>query len=73
MRNDAVTDATGVFYAYMPQKAKGEWTVSYTATTCASNSMDASCKCKKGTCGAVSPLITSVILPQKSDLIFSWK
>jgi hypothetical protein len=73
LRNDAVTDATGVFYAYMPQKAKGEWAVSYTATICISNTMDSSCKCKKGTCGAVSPLITSVVLPQKTDLVFVWK
>jgi hypothetical protein len=73
MRNDAVTDATGTFYAYMPQKARGEWTVSYTSTTCGSNTMDSSCKCKKGTCGMVSPLISSVTLPQKTDLVFSWK
>ena len=73
MRNDAVTDATGTFYAYMPLKAKGEWTVSYTATACSSNTMDSNCKCKKGTCGTLSPLITTVIIPQKTDLIFNWK
>lgn len=42
-RNDAMTDETGVFYAYMPANSSGSWWLGYTAISCESNIMDADC------------------------------
>jgi hypothetical protein len=73
MRNSAVTDNTGTFYAYMPLRAKGTWLLSYSATTCQSNMMDNNCQCKSGLCGKTDPLVMNVVLPQKKDFVFGWK
>jgi len=74
-RNDAVTDATGQFYAFMPGDASGSWTVGYTAVSCTSNTMDAACNCIGGRCGMPDPLTTTIQLPQSTEetLQFTWK
>jgi hypothetical protein len=74
-RNDAMTDETGVFFAFMPLDASGIWTVSFTAVACTSNTMDASCNCKNGFCGKPQPESTSISLPTPPDevLRFVWK
>ena len=72
-RNDAVTDSTGTFYAFMPLSAHGTWTVSYTAVACTSNTMDANCNCLNGACGKPDPELTTVILPFSGTLTFVWK
>jgi len=71
-RNDAVTDATGTFYAYMPLTATGTWSVSFTAVACTSNTMDESCQCLGGACGKPDPEITGVSLPYEEVLMFIW-
>lgn len=72
-RTDAMTDAEGIFYAFMPTSASGVWTVAYTAVSCKSSTMDANCNCLGGVCGAPNPLSQTVSLPQKQALIFNWK
>ena len=72
-RTDAMTDAEGIFYAFMPTSASGVWSVAYTAVSCKSNTMDANCNCLGGVCGAPDPLSQTVSLPQKQALIFTWK
>jgi hypothetical protein len=74
-RNDAMTDASGQFYAFMPADASGTWTVSYTAVSCKSNTMDASCNCIGGKCGMPDPLSTDIALPRVSGdtLQFTWR
>jgi hypothetical protein len=71
-RNDAVTDESGVFYAFLPKSAAGQWTVSYTAISCTSNTMDANCSCKNAVCGSAHPAETSITLPQTAPLDFTW-
>ncbi|MCL4559423.1 MAG: SH3 domain-containing protein [Chloroflexi bacterium] len=73
LRNDAVTDAQGEFYAFMPADASGEWSVSYTGIGCASNVMDASCNCKEDACGTVNPPQVTVTLPPSETLEFTWR
>ncbi len=72
-QNNAVTDATGQFYAYMPTRSSGMWAVIYTAISCSSNRMDQNCNCAGGVCGTVDPSAINVILPQTEDVLFTWK
>ena len=74
-RNDAVTDTSGRFYAFMPADASGSWTVSYTAVSCTSNTMDSNCNCIGGRCGTPDPLSVTIQLPQSPEamLQFTWK
>jgi hypothetical protein len=73
LRTDAVTDATGTFYAYLPKSASGVWTVSYVSVACTSNTMDANCNCLSGACGASYPVSVSISLPVNAPLAFTWK
>jgi len=74
-RNDAMTDDTGTFYAFMPADTSGTWFVSYTAVSCKSNTMDANCNCKGGLCGSPDPKGINVDLPRAADepLAFVWR
>jgi len=74
-RNDAITDETGTFYAFMPLDTTGTWAVSFTAVTCTSNVMDKDCKCINGVCGGPVPESISVALPLELNepLEFLWK
>jgi len=73
LRTDAVTDADGMFYAYLPQSFSGVWTVSYVSVSCASNTMDADCNCLNNVCGTSFPLSATITLPVTESLIFTWK
>ena len=73
LRTDAVTDATGTFYAYLPQSASGVWTVSHVSISCTSNTMDADCNCLNNVCGTSYPLSASINLPVNEPLTFIWK
>jgi hypothetical protein len=73
LRTDAFTDETGTFYAYLPITAYGDWTVEFISVDCASNSMDAECKCVGGVCGKPDPERAIVTLPQSAPLSFIWK
>ena len=75
LRTDAVTDVTGMFYAYLPQSVSGVWTVSYLSISCTSNTMDTACNCVGGRCGMPDPLTTDIDLPRSPDKIlqFTWK
>jgi len=72
-RNDATTDETGTFYAFMPLNATGTWAVSFTAIACTSNVMDKDCKCINGVCGGPFPESISITLPLDKSLEFLWK
>lgn len=72
-RTDAMSGATGEFFAFMPSTAEGEWSVTYTAIACTSSVMDADCNCKGGTCGSIYPILQKVTLPLKEPLVFTWK
>lgn len=72
-RNDAMTDANGDFYAFMPLAASGEWYISYVAIACTSNLMDANCNWKSGTALQPEPAGTFITLPQAKTLEFIWK
>ena len=72
-RNDAMTDANGDFYAFMPLTASGEWYVSYAAIACTSNLMDANCNWKSGVAFQPEPAGTFVTLPMEATLEFTWK
>ena len=74
-RNDAVTDDTGTFYAFMPPESSGTWTLSFTAVACTSNTMDANCNCIAGSCGRPDPESISIVLPrsQEQPLEFTWR
>ena len=71
-RTDAMTDASGVFYAFMPASTKGTWWVSYTAISCESNIMSPDCSTWNGTS---NPKGVYIDLPQAdgSILEFAWK
>jgi hypothetical protein len=68
-----VTDATGMFYAYLPPSVSGTWTVSHDSISCTSNIMDADCNCINSICGTSYPLSASVTLPVNGVLSFTWK
>ena len=72
-RNDAITDGSGTFYAFMPLNATGTWAVSFTAVACTSNVMEKDCKCIDGVCGGPFPESISVTLPLDKSLEFLWK
>ena len=72
-RNDAMTDANGDFYAFMPLTASGEWYVGYVAIACTSNKMDANCNWKSGVALQPEPVGTFITLPLTSTLEFTWK
>jgi hypothetical protein len=72
-RNDAMADANGDFYAFMPLTASGEWVVSYVAIACTSNLMDANCIWKSGVATQPDPVGISIMLPLTSTLEFIWK
>lgn len=73
LRNDAMTDETGEFIAFMPLTANGTWNVGYVAIACTSNTMDAKCNCKGGRCATSDPQAQTVTLPQQKPLEFIWK
>jgi len=73
LRTDAVTDATGTFYAYLPQSVSGVWTVSHVSISCTSNTMDVDCNCLNDICGTSYPVSTSANLPVSDILSFTWK
>jgi len=72
-RNDAMTDANGDFYAFMPLTASGEWYVSYVTIACTSNLMDANCNWKSGAATQPEPAGIFITLPQEEPLEFTWK
>lgn len=74
--NSIVTDASGLFYSFLPITASGAWTVSYTSIACKSNVWsDIVCASyKTGYTGNVDPLTQTVNLPQSGDpLFFTWR
>ena len=74
--SSAVTDANGLFYAFLPDTASGTWTVSYTAIGCKSNVWsDSTCSTyKSGYTGSVDPVTQTVTLPQSGGpLLFTWR
>jgi hypothetical protein len=73
LRTDAVTDADGVFYAFMPRSVRGDWVVEYTAVACTSNTMDEKCNCLGGVCGAPDPPKVTINLPDFPALVFEWR
>jgi hypothetical protein len=72
-RDDASTDATGTFYAFLPTKLPGAWTVSFISVACTSNTMDANCNCLGGVCGKPQPETVTVTVPMSAPLSFVWK
>ncbi len=73
LRNDAVTDANGNFYAFMPINTTGEWYISYVAISCTSNLMDANCNYKPGIGTQPEPAGVTITLPYTGILTFVWK
>ena len=73
LREDASTDKTGTFYAFLPMKFSGAWNVGFVSVACTSNTMDANCNCLGGACGKPSPESVSITLPQSAPLSFVWK
>ncbi|MBN2046675.1 MAG: hypothetical protein JW750_02430 [Anaerolineaceae bacterium] len=73
-RTDANVGADGHFYAYLPPDASGEWTVSYVAVSCESNTMNQSdCSCLNNYCGEVYPNLMTITLPLEEALSFEWR
>lgn len=72
-RTDAMTDEEGRFYAFLPSTLTGTWVVDYVSVACMSNTMDANCNCKSGTCGEAFPRSIEITLPTAGDLNFVWK
>jgi len=72
-REDASTDGTGTFYAFLPTKFSGTWTVSFVSVACTSNTMDLNCNCLGGACGKPDPESVTVTLPMSAPLSFMWK
>jgi hypothetical protein len=72
LRNDGNSDENGIFFVFMPVEISGTWTVSYTAISCSSNTMDAACNCLEGVCGTVAPSVQTITLPQVEPVLFSW-
>jgi hypothetical protein len=71
-RTDAMTDAEGVFYAFVPADSTGSWWVEYTAISCESNIMDATCS---NWTGEPDPKGMYVQLPggAHTPLQFTWR
>jgi hypothetical protein len=74
-RNEAVSDASGEFFAFFSTEASGEWAVSFESTSCPSNVwQDAACTTyKNGYTGTVDPASLSITLPQDGTLTFLWR
>ena len=72
-RTDAVTNADGRFYAYLPANMSGTWIVEYSSISCTSNTMDSNCNCIGGYCGTTTPANARIQLPQVGSLRFIWK
>ncbi len=72
-RTDAITDAEGVFYAFMPRSVRGDWVVEFTAIACTSNLMDEKCNCIGGVCGSPQPSKITINLPDFPALVFEWQ
>ncbi|HVN55281.1 MAG TPA: SH3 domain-containing protein [Anaerolineaceae bacterium] len=72
-RTDALTDATGTFYAFFPRTSSGQWSVSYAAISCTSKVMDQNCNCQGGVCGTAKPASIQITLPQEATLEFTWE
>ncbi len=72
-REDAVSDAAGVFYAYLPPKFSGAWNVEFVSVDCKSSTMDANCQCVGGVCGRPDPQIAVITLPLSAPLSFVWR
>ncbi len=72
VRTDATTNSEGIFYAFLPADSKGSWWVSYTAISCESRLMDATCS---NWSGEPDPKGAYVQLPGGafSALQFVWK
>jgi hypothetical protein len=71
-REDASTDGSGTFYAFLPTKFSGNWDVGFVSIACTSNAMNANCKCLGGACKP-DPLSMTVTLPLSAPLNFVWK
>lgn len=74
-RNDAMTDESGTFYAYMPADASGQWYLRYAAIACISNTMDSNCNPKNGVGGRPYPEGQYIALPlaTQTRLQLIWK
>lgn len=72
-RTDATTDSDGIFYAFFPPSASGEWVASYVAIRCESSLMDADCSCPAGLCNGTDPVSINFSLPSEGTLTFVWK
>ena len=72
-REDATTDETGTFYAFLPTKFPGAWVVSFISVACTSDAPDDKCRCVGDTCGAPYPETASITLPLSTPLSFVWK
>ena len=71
-RTDAMTDAEGMFYAFLPEDSSGSWWASYVAISCESSVMDATCS---NWTGEPDPKGMYVQLPggSYSPMQFTWK
>lgn len=72
-RNDAITDESGQFIAFMPLNSSGKWQVSYVAVACISNMMDKDCNCSVLFCGPTTPEVMEVSFPEENLLVFVWE
>ncbi|MBI3163882.1 MAG: SH3 domain-containing protein [Chloroflexi bacterium] len=73
LRTDAVTDASGYFYAFLPKKYSGVWTVSFISIYSTSNAVTPQCSADILTCGKPEPASVSMTLPVTGQLDFVWK
>jgi hypothetical protein len=72
IRTDAMTDADGTFYAFLPADSRGSWWVEYVGISCESNVMDATCS---NWTGEANPKGMYVQLPggAHSPVKFDWR
>ncbi|CAG1009230.1 hypothetical protein ANAEL_03777 [Anaerolineales bacterium] len=71
-RDDASTDETGTFYAFLPTKFAGSWTVSFVSVACTTQSPDDKCRCTGDTCPKIEPNTVTVTVPMSAPLSFVW-
>jgi hypothetical protein len=72
-REDASTDDTGTFYAFLPTKFSGVWNVTFISVACTSAALDDKCRCVGDACGEINPGTTSITIPMSAPLSFVWK
>ncbi len=72
-REDATTDETGTFYAFLPTKLTGAWVVSFISVACTSDAPDDKCRCVGDACGKPNPESASILVPLSTPLSFVWK